>query len=99
MWTINMPVVSTEHISEQTRDLLTSLHGNTAQQKPICWVAKYSEGFFVRFWDDQEPETVANLPDDLRLIRSWLISAGYLDLWVRIDADGDEVEGLNIYEW
>lgn len=107
MWTLTLPVITTGHISTETRDLLSAssrkafsyLVSRQTGEMPVCWVAEYSEGFFVRFWDEQEPEGGKELPQDLRDIRSWLVSAGYLDLWVRIDSDGDVVSGLNTFEW
>nr|WP_280971428.1 hypothetical protein [Cupriavidus gilardii] len=94
-----MPVVSTCHITDATRKLLDELHGAPPDEKPFCWVADYSEGWFVRFWDDDGPEDLHELPSDLRAIRDWLLAAGHLDRWVRIDADGDCVSTLPVYDW
>lgn len=99
MWTLTMPVVSTCHITGTTRELLDSSPEATPKEKPICWVAKYSEGWFIRFWDDDDTGDTDDLPDDLRAIRDWLLAAGYLDRWVRLDADGDYVSTLPTYDW
>lgn len=94
MWTTEIPVITTGHISVATRDLLHSVAAD--QCKPsdgITDVAEYTSGFFVRFCE----ETPLDNPD-MQAIRDWLDTAGY-DLWVRIDSDGDTVPGLPIYEW
>lgn len=89
MHTITMPVISTAHLSYATDQLLLSLgDGN-----PWTYVAPYGEGLFVYV----QSEDTEGQPIELTHIFAWARELSYT--WVRIDADGDHVDGLPVYDW
>ncbi|MGO4302220.1 DUF5983 family protein [Cupriavidus sp. RAF12] len=99
IWTTKLPVLSTCHISESTRDRLHAAYLNPAPYRAVAMCAVYVEGFFIRFWDDDHDDSEIDMPDDLVLIKGWLKDNNFEDLWVRLDADGDVIPGLLTYEW
>jgi hypothetical protein len=92
MWTITLPVVTTAHISRATCVALE----NRAAIAGVMESASYSHGFFVRF--NFEPiDDMAKLLPDIAALRCWALRRKHD--WVRIDADGDEVDGLPKFDW
>lgn len=87
-----MPIISAAHL-----DAATALTLSEAGDK-CRWavIAPYSEGFFIRFLDEDGLD--ADAPQCARDIRQWL-KAQNLNGWVRLDRDWDRVEGLPAYEW
>ncbi|WP_049098125.1 hypothetical protein [Burkholderia cepacia] len=89
MHTITIPVISTAHLTYATDQLLLNL----GDANPWTAVAPYSEGLFVYV----QSEDMDGQPLELSHIFAWARKLNYQ--WVRIDADGDHVDGLPIYEW
>lgn len=89
---MRIPVLSTSHISETSRALLT------AGQAPwLAHCAPYEFGWFVAI---PAPSVVAApseppIPEDLKSLFIWADKHGFG--WIRLDADGDQVEGLPIF--
>jgi hypothetical protein len=86
-----VPLLSTGHLTENTYDRLQETEG---EELGISIVARYDEGCFVYVGDDNVDETT---PEDLAAVFAWAKEQGFY--WVRIDRDGDTVEGLQTYEW
>ncbi|MDP2229238.1 MAG: hypothetical protein Q8J78_17370 [Moraxellaceae bacterium] len=86
-----VPVLSTAHVCATTMDLLLS--GPT--ETPFGMVCTYPEGCFILFVaeDTMPTETPADLAD----LHRWLQKQPYH--WCRLDADGDIVNGLPVYDW
>lgn len=97
VWEASALVISTGHVSRSTADWLTA-----RKLGEVPSVATYAEGWWVRL---AVPEQyVSELPDDLLAIITW--AREFKDStgqdrynWVRLDADGDHIPGLPIYEW
>ena len=86
---LSMPVISTCHIAAATSALLE----HQGDQNPWTVVAPYEEGFFIYVQSEDMPEQ----PQDISDIFAWARSNSFE--WVRLDADGDEVDALPQYEW
>lgn len=84
MWTMTIPVLSTEHLKPETRVWLTTT------EDILC--AHCEEILFV-FIPDDPP----NMPVDLVTVFDWVREAGYA--WVRFDEAGDYIPDLPKYEW
>lgn len=93
MWTTHMPVLSTGHITLETSQMLHRVHEAPGDLPGVTMCAEYVAGFFVRL------DGTEHLPDDLSAILKWMGEQGFDDYWVRLDADGDQVEGLLVYVW
>lgn len=89
-WSMQVPVLSTGHIS---RDTSLLLEVNPAALHGIVTCAPYSSGWFLLFHTEVEPDQA-----DLRAIREWVFQQGP-DRWCRLDQDGDMVDGLPGYDW
>lgn len=84
IWTMQVPVVSTAHVPENYRDLLP----------PVCSVvASYNDGDFILLTEDWREKADARLLPVL----DWFVGAYGTDNWLRLDADGDMVDGLIDY--
>lgn len=84
-WILRVPVLSTAHVSQATIDWLACHSGHT----DFGVVAGYPEGFFLYLHD---PKAAADLPEDLAVLARWVRRRRYN--WLRLDADGDVVDGL-----
>lgn len=92
MWTMQVPVISTSHISKSTAHLL--------QQPGILQVpvAPYEHGWFL--YAPSSPEDV-DFPEDLQDVVGWFREQPQFgdQFWVRLDADGTVIDGLPTYDW
>lgn len=93
MWTIQVPVISSAHITQETAELLT----RNPDTLPVE-VAPYRYGWFVFIFI---PEIDVSLPADLAEVFGWFREQPQFEgaNWLRIDADGDVVDGLPTYDW
>jgi hypothetical protein len=89
VWMTSLPVISTHHLSQET--------GTVTLAKGFPWlqVAEYETGFYVKV--DKYEDHFHEYPEDLRQVMAWA-TAQKFD-WIRIDAEGDDVDGLPIYDW
>lgn len=95
-WTMEIPVLSTGHITQQTNEVLTRV----GDSNPWMYCASYYQGYFFSVpTDDEVPAHAAGdaVPADLVDIWKWARSKQYS--WVRVDVDGDIIDGLPTYEW
>lgn len=84
IWTMQVPVVSTAHVPENYRELLP----------PVCSViASYTDGDFILLVEEWREK----VDDQLLPVLDWFVGAYGTDNWLRLDADGDHVEGLPDY--
>lgn len=86
-----IPVLSTAHVSFTTMDQLQS----GPADNPFGFVCAYPEGAFIRF--TLEDTLPISTPEDLRALHRWGQQHHYF--WLRLDADGDRVDGLPLYDW
>ncbi len=92
-WVLSMPVISTGHITRSTNDLLTA-----DQLSPsVASCAGYEHGFFLSVPITTTSTKEQPIPDDLAIVWAWARVNGFQ--WLRLDADGDEVEGLPTHDW
>lgn len=88
-WTMEVPVISTSHLTEATARMLTVL----GLRSPFSSdVAAYPEGFFY-----QVGTLIERMPADLKKIHEWALKHDCP--WVRFDADGVHIADLPDYEW
>jgi len=82
--TLTMPVISTAHIPRP----------DSIEDSGYLYAA-YDCGWF--FFVDDQPDLDDKWVCDLR---TWLDNNGFAgDNWVRLDADGDRLDGLPLYTW
>lgn len=97
-WTMNVPVISTGHVSPKTRAWLDHiseemvLDPQRLQTSLLLIVAPYDAGWFMRSFEGRREM----LPVDLAAVLAWAKKKGYD--WIRLDADGDYVDGLNVFD-
>ncbi|MFW6855335.1 hypothetical protein ACODYM_29010 [Burkholderia gladioli] len=94
MFTITVPVLSTSHISIDTRNELSSMSQLNADVTGVSVCAEYAEGYFVFFDQANDP---GRMSDNVRDVRAWAQKNGFE--WIRLDSAGDEVAELPKYEW
>lgn len=85
-----VPVLSCAHLRLETLWRLT----DGAPETPVAVVARYREGCFLQL------KPAAGAPDqssDLRALYRWARRRHYH--WIRLDADGNQVEGLPVHDW
>lgn len=88
-WTMEVPVISTSHLTEATARMLTVL----GLRSPFSSdVAAYPDGFFY-----QVGTLLERMPADLKNIHEWALKHDCP--WVRFDADGVHIAELPDYEW
>lgn len=93
-WIMTIPVVSTAHLDAKT--------GHTLAQQTMAgpgnpwelFVLPAPDGSSILFVGD---DSAADLPKCLRdlfaKVKEWQYE------WVRVDRDGDQIEGLATFEW
>lgn len=86
---LSMPVIATCHITAATSDLLSA----QGDQNPWTIVAPYEEGFFIYVQSEDMPDQ----PKEFSDIFAWARANGFE--WVRLDAAGDDIDGLPQYDW
>ena len=89
MWIMNIPVISTGHLTETTCN-------NLDQFKEQLLFAEYEHGVFIYIGDD-EANIVDDFPDDLKALMRFMQSQSFT--WVRLDSVGDEIDDLQHWEW
>lgn len=88
-WVMAIPVVSTGHIPAEVREKLD------ASSMPYgLYSASYPDGWFIACGENGDDDE--GLPEPLAAVLQWARKAGYE--WVRLDTDGDEIDGLPTYE-
>jgi hypothetical protein len=85
-----VPVLSSTHVSFETMERLQS----GPAENSFGTVAAYPEGVFLYLQTVLIPE---NLPEDLLALCKWARKRRCN--WIRLDADGDLVDGLPTYNW
>lgn len=101
VWIMRLPVISTAHVEQATMNLLS--HDNDFDLKVI----PYPEGAIISIptcWtDDGDPDEIDpddadnGLPTELAACLRWAGSHGFY--WLRLDSDGDVIEGLRTFDW
>jgi hypothetical protein len=87
-----VPVISTCHVNEITAQALD--RGDKAN--PWTVVAPYEHGWFIAV-QPEELHADLQIPDALSAVMVWANAHGAR--WVRLDCDGDVIEGLQTFEW
>jgi hypothetical protein len=87
------PVLSTSHLSRETMQAIESRTFVSAALD----TATYREGAFLRFYEEVQEEDLAAIPPDLRAMRDYAIQSHMT--WVRVDADGDFLPQLKVFNW
>lgn len=87
MWIDQIPVISTGHVKLEELDELYN--------DSVNLLFRYPEGVIVWFGCD-EPDESLGLPPTILAVLKWAHEKEFS--WVRLDADGDIVEGLPEYE-
>lgn len=93
-WTMELPVISTGHLTEEVAEALSKVLPGEDFYGYYCAVTGH--GGFVHF-GDLEADERGNLPACLRDVAEWAEREEFE--WVRFDSDGDRIEGLPYYEW
>jgi hypothetical protein len=92
LWKVEMPVLSTAHITRETNELLL------AQGDSVPWMscAVYDVGYFISVPLD-DSHHLCPPPQDLIAIWNWAREHGYQ--WIRLDAAGDQIDALPSHDW
>jgi len=85
-----IPVLSTAHVSASTMQWLRELDGDSV----LATVAPYREGVVVYLAGLPTDEA---MPEEIRALCRWVSRRHYG--WLRLDADGDIVNGLPTFAW
>jgi hypothetical protein len=85
-----VPVLSSSHVSAETMDQMQS----GPAENSFGTVAAYPEGVFLYLQTVLIPE---GLPEDLLALCKWARKRRCN--WIRLDADGDLVDGLPKFDW
>jgi hypothetical protein len=98
--------ISTGHVSRATMELLSSAGAidNPCREHgwPAMTIAPYEYGVFITVPNLDDPECCSQqqrnaLPLELELILTYALRHGAQV--VRLDADGDVIEGLQLFDW
>lgn len=90
---MKVPVLSTAHVSEKTRDMFDS---GSPQWVSHC--AKYDFGWFISIPTEEFECTLEPKPtDDLVALFAWARKHGFG--WLRLDSDGSLVSDLPTHDW
>lgn len=100
-WVMRIPVISSRHVDRVTMERLSGV--NDFDLKVIA----YPEGVFTSIpscWtEDGDPDDVdpnepdLGLPAELANCLRWAGAHGFY--WVRLDWDGDIIDGLRVFDW
>jgi hypothetical protein len=98
IWLQTLPVISTAHLDQSTARLLEGI----GDDNPWVNCARYEFGFFLSVPTDECDEgdgesCYVGMPSDLESVLKWARKKGYD--WIRLDACGDVVEELHIFDW
>lgn len=100
-WTMTVPVLSTGHLQFQSNEQL-SAQNPRSHLNPLLFAA-YPHGFFLYFGEAHSPTSFDLEPEplktDLTRLAQWLHEHYPDSAWLRLDADGDKVEGLPVFNW
>lgn len=90
---LRIPVLSTAHLSEESKALLES-----GQAHWLCHCAPYEFGWFVAVPTPDVAATASEPPitDDLRALFVWADKYGFS--WIRLDDHGDRAAGLPLFD-
>lgn len=92
-WIMRAPVISTRHLNQKVvKDLAADPPG--FNELSGLFVLPAPDGLLVYASDIQE---INDLPDELQACLRWSITHGFE--WLRFDADGDVIEGLQTFDW
>lgn len=90
---MKVPVLSTAHVSEKTRDMLDF---DNPQWVHHC--AKYEFGWFIAVPTEEAEGCFEQKPsDDLAALFGWARKHGFG--WLRLDSDGATVAELPTFDW
>ena len=90
-WIMQVPVISTNHITLETNNQLYHYkHGDAPWGQEVIDI----DGGWLLFVGSNE---VIELPDDLSPLFSWTVAMGYE--WLRLDQDADRIPDLPFYDW
>ncbi|WP_456291289.1 DUF5983 family protein [Pseudomonas mosselii] len=105
MEVLSLPVICTNHLTEEVAKLLTENCG----RNPWVPCAAWESGYFISFLGIQDKvQNGVDVPQCLRDIAFWLsgkdLTCSNGDIkwnatWVHFDQSADEVEGLPVYKW
>lgn len=100
-----LPVISTNHLTQEVAERLTA----SGNKNPWCVCASWEHGFFLHLDDLEAAECEADpMPQCLIDIRDWLRAKNLICTdgdrtfrgdWVRLDGDADPVDDLPSYDW
>ena len=81
--------ISTAHLTKNTFDKLN--------EKSSPYSFHYDEGVFISIPENDDPETFAKFPKDLKILLkyAWKNDAAL----IRLDADAEVDDALPVYEW
>lgn len=90
-WIMQVPVLSTGHVTRELAELLNNLG-----RSPAPWGQEVIdiEGGWLLYVGANE---ATDVPDVLKPLFAWTASLGYE--WLRLDQDGGVIAGLPIYDW
>lgn len=89
-----MLVISTAHVSLETKELLEGAEFIDAAEVPLT-LTWGDYGWLI--YAEAEPEEENGFPDDLQ--RCMDFSKKHDCPWLRLDCDGDQVDGLEHFDW
>lgn len=87
---MQVPMINTCHLKEDT------VNGYLKGTDSLL-VADYDFGSFI-YIGEAEDDLPVDAPEDLKALARFVRAQGEF-YWVRIDGDGDVIEGLPEYEW
>ena len=90
-WIMQVPVLSTRHITPDLAELLNNLGSS-----PAPWDQEVIgiEGGWLLYVGSNE---ATDVPEVLAPLFAWTASLGYE--WLRLDQDGDVIADLPAYDW
>jgi hypothetical protein len=92
--------VSTGHITEAEMNDLQRMGRGYRPDEPL-WVIGDRHGCFIQVHDELEDAAAAlpNRPDYTALLRLLRLCKERDIHWLRLDADGDHIDGLPVFDW
>lgn len=89
-WTMTVPVISTAHMPSE--DAFHHL------PQRFTRVAEFPEGVFV-YVGTKDPAEWDAVPWFQRIMTWFRTSYGPDQSWIRFDRDGDQIKGLDVFDW